>query len=326
MDSADQANVNQGFLARLHNLASVTQRGTTSTIGWKDPPGTHFVVKLNLPFKTLMPGGNVYKIETIYGSDNWEYYLLSDNVEEAKKLRPVVTSAYLKIRTYSVQDTRSKLNLERQFWNVGFYLPYNSIHTDRFHMPAGSKSYKSVLINGGKLFLYGFCAVTTADAASGSVSQNPFEFLVKHINEDGTNTLLNIIAIQGQRELNKGYERRSDSGHAEGESYYTDWLRVLELAGVYNDTQKSYYHTTLTELANGYGCGVWSCASIHPDSSTSSPKLINGAVDWIFKFEKPTDRNLVARFVFIIPNTLHLYAKSQENGSYVPHTSIQHGY
>ena len=237
-----------------------------------------------------------------------------------------MTSAYLKIRTYSVQDTRSKLYLDRQFRNVGFYIPYNSIQTDRFNMPLGSKSYKSVLINGGKPFLYAFCAVTTADAASGSLSLNPFEFLIKRVNTDHSNTLLNIIATQGQKELNKGYERRSDSGHAEAESYFTDWLRVLELAGVYNDTQKSYYRTTLKEFANGYGCGVWTCASIVPDSSTSAPKLIDGPVDWHFKFEKPTDRNLVARFVFIIPNTLHLYAKRQENGEYLPKSSLQYGY
>ena len=75
-------------------------------------------------------------------------------------------------------------------------------------MPAGSKSYKSVLINGGKLFLLAFCAVTPSVTVSGLVTSNPFEFLIDGCNvgkagEPMSNSLIKVLAIQHGKQVNR---------------------------------------------------------------------------------------------------------------------------
>ena len=59
---------------------------------------------------------------------------------------------------------------------------------------------------------------------------------------------------------------------------------------------------------------------------TQLAKLATLELEFLFKFEKVTDRNLVARFMIVMPQTLHLYAKNEKNGMYTPQVAVHNGY
>ena len=197
------------------------------------------VAKLNLPINVLMPPGNVYKIILAFSSDSWSRYFLSGNETNGKKLKPVITNLHLKLRTYRLLSLEARLEAESHLRTRGYRIPYNTITTEKFPMNKGRKTYETVMVNGGKPFLYAFVAITTYEAEVGTINRNPYEFLIKKINQNGKNSLLRITATQGQKELNKTWRR--EGGGDEAENILTDYLRNHELAGTWNTQQKTLY-------------------------------------------------------------------------------------
>ena len=83
-------------------------------------------------------------------------------------------------------------------------------------------------------------------------------------------------------------------------------MRTWRLAGGNNFDQKSLYDTTFNQFSNGYGTQLWSCSLMQADIASPSGRLSSGSVDFEFHFEKTLTKNLLVKFIFLLPKELHL--------------------
>lgn len=302
---------NVGYTARQANFAKANHGEDNWTFDYKET-GHDFQTPMRLPLNRMLPGaGSIFQIEMTYSSNNWQHYIMANKSEEGKRLKPWMTNLYLTIKTYVVDSPSAALQMERRLRQSGIIFHYNTLRTDRFLLQAGSKTYKTLLINQGEPFLYAFVTLSTADAVEGDVTKNPFEYLLTKINRDKTNDVTSIVAKQNQKELNS-YTLKN--------TLRTDYSRTARLARVYGPQQKSYYDTTFNQFQLGYGIQLFSCALVQSDISSPAGRIGAGPVEFEFNFEKILDQNLVAKFCFITPKVFLMH---QADGPNAP-TKISH--
>jgi len=306
---------NEGYLMRQAKFCTYNGDANPKTWTWNEE-GEQMIAPLIMPFMAPLPYGNVYNIQLIYASDSWEHYFLSDSEPKGKLLKPFVSNLHLKIKTYDLTNTSASLEMERKFLSDGFTFHYNSVRTDRFLMVAGNKSYKTIIQNEGNPFMYAFVAVLTTEAVQGNIKSNPFEYRIKGFNANGTNALVSIIASQNQKELSKGFPRRSDAAGAKGaRAILVDYWRTAELTKVFaGQPGQVYWDRTFDQFKGGFGVQLFSCCMVLPSVSSPAGRLTAGPVTFEFIFESNTDQNLIAKLVFLNPKSVHLFARKLEGG------------
>ena len=131
--------------------------------------------------------------------------------------------------------------------------------------------------------------------------------------------LAHITAWQGDRELNRLYPKHQTTDQ---QPTLADYMRTAELAKVNCPLQRSYYDTTFEQFEYGYGHQLYSCALVQSDVASPAGRLSTGETEFRFSYTAETKRNLVAKFTFIVLQTLILH-KDESDTKYKLATAQQ---
>ena len=124
------------------------------------------------------------------------------------------------MKTYMVENQSASLELERKIQSHGYYYDYNTIKTSRFLMQVGNKTYSTIIVNQGRPFLFAFVTLSLSQVVEGKLYLNPHKYLITGFNDDSSNKVTNIIAQQGQRELDKRWNRSSETLREQSHTAY----------------------------------------------------------------------------------------------------------